>query len=80
MPRKYGQLDNGASATPKPGTTTSTYPPKKIDETGLPYVYRYPKRAKAAMDKQRIADNSTKKKTQTNAPRWGEFPKPKMKK
>ena len=28
MPYKYRQLDNHASATPKSGTVTSTYPPK----------------------------------------------------
>ena len=80
MPYNYRQLDSHASATPEPGTTTSTYPPKKIDESGLPYVYKYPKKAKAAMDKQRKADDSADKKTQTKAPSWGEFPKPKMKK
>ena len=28
MPYNYRQLDNHASATPKSGTSTSTYPPK----------------------------------------------------
>ena len=33
MPYNYRQLDNHASATPKSGTSTSTYPPKVAGNT-----------------------------------------------
>ena len=33
MPYKYPQVDSHASATPKSGTSTSTYPPKVAGNT-----------------------------------------------
>ena len=59
MPYKYRQLDNHASATPKSGTVTSTYPPKVKGNT----TKKKPPKRPASHQRQIAANKARDKKS-----------------